>query len=743
MDGNNEPLKHLEIPTSRVEHIKKIKKPGFFPPFGFINEQRREFGEKLSTGLERVKEIDKQYSNALPAKFFKLTLRADLNFDAHAEKLEAYKIKWLNPLDKRTVIVSVSESGLEELKKKISIYTENGSLKTFFDLVEKIEPIFPNEKFLRLARTMNEEKDIVVDIDFYGGLNLEEYEKSVDFIRDVEKNQTVITNRIMNPESPFIRLKTKVGNLAKIASSVQSIRKIEEVPPFALTRLAVPKSTSVEFETPASDLERIMVIDSGVNNNHPGIRHVLLYRKNYIDGTGNAEDIESGEDVGHGTQVAGLAVYGQMPNTAKIKPTSTLGVAKIHDGVNNTPVEEMLEDIIKDGITKKFRIYTLTVMLPRQAFEISRLAAKIDEISRNYGIIFIISTGNLRNDELQGYYSAGLPYPFYLGEKDSRIYEGAEACCALTVGGIASAESTNSVAKKMQASPFTRAGPTPDGRLKPDLVHFAGNMSKPYNFEESLGITTLNNFYEKNLFSTSIGTSFSAPIVANLASQLLKEYKKASSNLVRALLVQSADISEYARLGTEPRFVYGHGFPNEYSAIYSSRFSPTLIYEGEVASDNIAKIMIPMPEELGDAKGSKFVKITLAYDPPVSYRNASLSYTKLDIHFNVCRKNGQGQFTTIASSLWKTRLYDEQDTIKKAIMHMVRKPHAGEDWLIEVIPRLKFGKKSPIKQKFALVVTIEDVEKNVDLYTPLSKKIESEKSKVQVSKMLTPQKARR
>jgi hypothetical protein len=91
----------------------------------------------------------------------------------------------------------------------------------------------------------------------------------------------------------------------------------------------------------------------------------------------------------------------------------------------------------------------------------------------------------------------------------------------------------------------------------------------------SAGVLTLHHAFLDRLFTAGSGTSYAAPRVAFCAAHILSRLPDASANLIRALLVGSADIPDATRermrlLGDESsRAVCGHGRIDLERAAYS------------------------------------------------------------------------------------------------------------------------------------------------------------------------------
>jgi Subtilase family len=198
-------------------------------------------------------------------------------------------------------------------------------------------------------------------------------------------------------------------------------------------------------------------------------------------------------------------------------------------------------------------------------------------------------------------------------------------------------------------SPFTCTGFGVDGAIKPDLVDYAGD----WRFErgrivstepQHAGVPTIaKNFAPPNgrLFRTVAGTSFAAPRVANLAARLFNEFPAASSNLIRAIIADSARIPKTRPALFEGKDgwadeilqVYGYGQPDFERARWSDESEVLLLTDGVIGVDSFQIFTIPsLPPKFLSAKGNGFISVTLAFDPPTrhtrgdSYLGITMSY---------------------------------------------------------------------------------------------------------------------
>jgi hypothetical protein len=179
-------------------------------------------------------------------------------------------------------------------------------------------------------------------------------------------------------------------------------------------------------------------------------------------------------------------------------------------------------------------------------------------------------------------------------------------------------------------------GPGLNQMIKPELVEIGGGFHKQ--------IVILNPDYKTRLFTLSIGTSFSAPIVSNYLARLMNAFPQYSRNLIKALLISSAKIplpipSVFPKLNAtikNPDFlkianVYGYGKPDFDAAVQSDDNRVVLQYSGSVTVNNVRYFTLNLPEDFVKEKGCREISITLIFDPPVIPR-AEYMGTNMEFH---------------------------------------------------------------------------------------------------------------
>jgi len=334
-----------------------------------------------------------------------------------------------------------------------------------------------------------------------------------------------------------------------------------------------------EIPAPAPGAVKICVLDSGVNSNHPLLRPAFAEAESYIDGQGPEDD------VGHGTAVAGIALYGNLEacvatNTWKpefwlysgktMMRGRSVGEAIFDTGTIEHAIERAVANFAGELGCRIFNVSLGNENAPYDGRHIKSIAYTLDRLAREYKVLFVVSAGNFNGTDNVPKADWRAEYPEYLLAEESRITDPAPALNVLTIGSLANHTATEneqkygareinelSPAAEGQPSPFTRHGPSLKGAIKPDLMAHGGNLAAPMRREgeqwaavdRRLGVLTLNpDFLGSTLLKDVSGTSFSAPYITHLAGRLLNLYPNASANLLRAMLVNHADFRQRARL---------------------------------------------------------------------------------------------------------------------------------------------------------------------------------------------------
>lgn len=403
---------------------------------------------------------------------------------------------------------------------------------------------------------------------------------------------------------------------------------------------------------PPEDAAVVCHLDTGVNRGHPLIGlalhedHVLAVEPNW-----STADLK-----GHGTEMAGLALYGCLTeiwnHEDPILLTHRLESVKILPDVGqNDP--DLYGDITSQAVSRieiaaperVRRAFCLTVTTDgRDEGYPSSWSAALDQICSASEEpdaphrLIIVSAGNVPLEERH-------EYPERNGV--SGIEDPAQSWNALTVGAAthratihdSTYEGWSRIAPPGRLSPCSRTSliwGDQSWPLKPDIVMEGGNnaidpSTNSADFVDDLSLLTTRVTPSGAVLTTTGDTSAAGALAARYAAMIWAGYPELTPESVRGLLVHSArwtkemceefpDRERHNRLRC-----YGYGIPDLQSALWSASNAATLIVqnslqpfhrvEGKVKTKDMHLHDLPWPkavlQELGELPVR--MRITLSY----------------------------------------------------------------------------------------------------------------------------------
>lgn len=416
----------------------------------------------------------------------------------------------------------------------------------------------------------------------------------------------------------------------------------------------------------------IGIIDSGITAAHPMLEGVIA------GAFGVPDRLGSDDEKRHGTAVAALASYGSISRQLQqetLTPRFRIASAKVVDANGNFVEERTIADIIEEAIRRlhgEFGCRVINVSLADIEHIVggrpSNWAMTLDNLVRELGVIITVSAGNIREIsqrlEAEG---VGI-YPQYLLDDDHRLYEPASSVNSLVISSLAHSnglmpgeeEDVDIVALTAahHPSPFSRSGPGFDDGIKPDLAEYGGTAvwlgydSRLTADRASCGVLTLNPNYLQSLMEYRHGTSLAAPIAAFKAAALLEEFPDRSANFIRALMGLSTDHPEdliervTSEKGREHYRYAGYGVAELELALASEDSRVVMAIEDSLLVDRFAVYEVPIPADFQTVKGTRHIKVSLAFDPPV--RNSRKEYFGISMNY---RLTLQLRFLSISESM--------------------------------------------------------------------------------------------
>ncbi|MFO0877577.1 MAG: S8 family peptidase [Gemmataceae bacterium] len=447
---------------------------------------------------------------------------------------------------------------------------------------------------------------------------------------------------------------------------------------------------------PAPDGPSVCVLDSGITPLHPLLASNVGHYEAFLTGVTSGAD-----EVGHGTLVAGVAVFGDVRagyESGAFASDVTVFSARITSPDSQFDDERLVVNQIGDAIRfykaapYNCRIFNLSLgenaaWLHTNSRQ-SVWAESLDTLARDEEVLIVVSAGNQDLGHARNAREAEAAlaeYPHYLFEPECGLNSPATAAIAVTVGGIVDREEiavrrgsgeddlVRPVAQTGHPSPITRIGPGLNDAVKPEFVAPAGNQlfqgfgpsHRQIGDDHGLSVMSFSHEPTKTLFAYGVGTSYAAPRVAGIAARVWHRLRgdlgeEPHPNLVRAVLATAADVPQPLSDLVSPdwgeegvRRVCGYGAIDEELALDSGDRRLTLIAQGRIEIDSFLIYALPVPDEFRGTGGEKRVVVALAFDPPVRRRRAEY----LGVDMSACLIRGRGVDEIVAAY----RAYSSQE----------------------------------------------------------------------------------
>lgn len=670
---------------ARYEHLRLLrlsqqlprrKGPGFGKP---VDRDRSGHVGRLAAELDAAVDIQTQRKGN---EFVdpSLILRVSMTGSFLEQDWASAGFEILSSDADRTLILFSSSGDLEQFRNQLTRYggeippgQKSAPYSGFVSNIETIGALEPRDRIGRHLRSQgfNDLEDILPRNDYL--LDLELWHIGNSTLRRaklaqiaalIEDNNGQVLDEYIGPAISLLRIRVSGALLSEILS-IEMVSQVE-LPPqpdtFSAESVALSISQLPNTQDLDDDLALVGIIDSGVND-HP------LLAGGLVGAIGMPETLGSDDQWGHGTRVAGVAAYGdirtQLELGGPLIRSARICSAKVVNNQGRFDDQKLIARQMREAITRLHeqfgcRIFNISLAdiysAPYNGGKVGPWTATLDELASERDILIIVAAGNRHPRSGEAMEEGITGYPSYLLEPDNRLLEPSAALNVLTVGSLSHGNGIDesladyvgvrTVADILEPSPFTRAGPGVGGAIKPDIVDLGGTMiydpmSGLRNDLASTGLLSLNHQFLNHPLRAGSGTSYAAPMVANKAAQLLRRLPSASANLLRALLVGAAELPEETctRLQAveqgEHRNIRGNGYISLERATYSEDARVVLVAEDSLPLDEFAVYEIPIPEPFYAEPGTRTIRVTLAFNPPV--RHTRLDYTGVGMSFRLVR----------------------------------------------------------------------------------------------------------
>jgi len=728
---------HLLITEHDVEPHENIKQARSKD----LGLDRMEHGTKLSSGLQeivsaytRVQETDSLRDEDI--RMFEVVLQEGEKFSNKTlrEFLEQEGMTIASVRDSRHAIVSSPKAKFDSLQQRVGNYRDNERSNKKFQYIDSFHFPDPIEKQAPSIKEMLEkEAAFPLDVEIMEQLLPKGTDPQVQaraeerLISLIQQNQGVIQAKPykLSDGTPIVRAEIPLGKLEKISGDT-IVSHVTPTGFYATSPMyAVPaqKQMALNPNVSIDELPIVAVLDTGVD--FPAELEPLIVEHWVPPGAAPG-------DKKHGTNVASKVAFenlgeqlasGVLTPRARIIDCNIRGLdpdSKKTDRpdliCNSTMIARIKEAVLRyKNITKIFN-FSSSEESPIQGDEISILGYELDVLAVQYGVKFTISAGNhylyRSQDSLEG----------ILQDDDNRIAAPADSMLNIAVGAIVGAEHKEGLSRQYDVAPYSRIGPGFRGFRKPDIVSYAGTMTKtdfvpPDDYAMMIA--------SGGQWAFEAGTSFTAPTVAGDLAEISQSVPDQDILMSEALLYHGAEMP--IREVTKKKItrddnafygnLYGRGIANPLVSMFSTAHRVTFLHRGTMNKKfkQHAKFLMPgvCDTQFDMSKHDKKIRVTVTCvtQPPVD-RTKGAEYLGAYVNASLHSRNGNDKLITNNPSEsdgrkdWDTCFHFEKEF---SSFH-------GGDWEVWLELHTRYDVEDDHEIDYALAITIEDLTKSLQLY---------------------------
>lgn len=474
-----------------------------------------------------------------------------------------------------------------------------------------------------------------------------------------------------------------LGRIIANTDTIAELRTARDTPSFFMAmdgaeQRAWAAETADRIVAPAADVPAVCLLDSGSTRRHPLIRPALAaVDQQAFDPGWNIEDVSNQAHGGHGTQLSGVALYGDLIDV--LAGDGPVALRHRLESVKVLPDHGANDPDLYGAITAQ-SISRTEIVAPNRPRAIclaitsegdhwrgrpSSWSAALDTLAfgaDNAPRFIAVSAGNIRDDIHRDDYPAR--------NDTTPIESPAQAWNVLSVGAFTEKDTIvdplfagwEAMADVGDIMPRSRTSVSwnHDWPLKPDVVFEGGNIGVDPttllgDHVDDLALLTTYRLPEHRAFTTTGETSAATALAARMGAQIMAERPSLWPETVRGLVVHSAEwttamkahLGAIGKNGVLRR--YGFGVPSLSRALGSLQNDVTMVIENDmqpfarVASAVETKDLIvhelPWPRDELEALGETQVqlRITLSYfiepNPGERGRSRRHSYASHGLRF--------------------------------------------------------------------------------------------------------------
>lgn len=735
MSENNLPIK-LVLP--KTSDIVPNTGGGQLKFFGEVTPQlKREITDKFETLLSFYSDVFNE-NESIPA-VGKITVKSEAIAKSHKPSDLCRNCPIIGSEELNEIYIKVNRKNIQETIKMV----KNPPSKKFqanMTAIVDIQPIKPEEKISPALQSIVQEdfnsikkviKLKVFDFDDdFDNAQIWDYVTRKLCLLHFEDKYEIIS---YGDQLKFLKIEvTSYDDIIKLASinGVKTVGFFQEyfLPQndFSITEI----QTLLDSDYRDSDVT-IGIIDGGISDDNPFLKPYIVAREEYVN--------KVYQNPQHATFIASTIQYGNVLNSIpapvayRFKFVDIVAIPNsdkdfgLTDSITEYDLMEIIEDVM-EKYSSTTKIWNLSLGIENKPCDgsMSDLGVFLDYIQDTYHVQVFVSSGNVNSLPFRDW-----PPQKGIGEHD-RLVSPADSVRAITVGSVALFDSTDSIVKFNEPSPFSRRGPGANYIVKPDIVDYGGNYSTSYKID-GLGVKGLDpigKIVEGN------GTSYSTPRSLQKYASIYEEMIEPDLLLAKAMLIHSARMNSRELLDEHPDNIkyYGFGIPSAdtQDILQCSKDCVTLVFKQKISQGSHLEMYdFPYPKSL--IKNNKYIGeigMTLAYLPPL-YPKYGCEYcrTNIDVSFGTYSYIDAGKIDykgqVPLESKWDEKFESARvehgfkwSPIKSYYRKLSRGIKLEDGWKLRIDLTPRNGLYVP-SQEFVLIITIKDSNGN-DIYSEIT-----------------------
>lgn len=564
------------------------------------------------------------------------------------------------------ILKESNENSTVEYSGKVK-YVKNFKLLTTSDIIKG-----RNDTSLMNFRLVDFPLDKGSATEIYKSLDTYLSEKGIEHKLSLESNNLEVFN------ISLVQIEEIAKNFDIVLSVTSSLSTVIRPSEFNI----VERSYGFEITGVDENLPIIGILDTGISTETP-LEPIVIKDEsfNLTDSSPFVDSANAGR--GHGTSVAALASMGRKPYMVdyrgEISVDAKLLSMKILDNNSGFLSQADVLDLLKKAKDKypEIKLFVLTTTFSEHKKlneDYSTYAYELDKFTHEQDCLIFICTAN--NNEASNCDGYNLNY--FL-EELTNLCTPAESMNNVIVGAAAD----NLHGELLQGISYGKEFPTLYTRkghidltdlfpkkkqnknlFRPDIIECGGDYEQSGLFigtgeDASMELLSANPAFG---FYKEVGTSFSTPLVANLAAQIQKEYPSLKAQTIKALIINGASL-EAIRFGKPFEKLLnktaGNGIVNPVRSRTSDDNTITFIIEDKIQPEEMKVIPLRFPEyltteDLKKSRGLLQITATLCFSfEPVL--NNQLGYCPIHMAFAIFR-NHSGEDINEKEDLIKSKL---------------------------------------------------------------------------------------